>query len=296
MIINRQNLSIVSAGYKAVFHQAFGAVKPNWNRIAMEVPSDSAEETYAWLGKFPIFREWLGDRQYQNLAASGYTIKNKSFENTVDVDRDDLEDDKVGIYRPAFQMLGQQAAAFPDDLSFPLAKAGNSTLCYDGQYFFDTDHPVQLADGSWTTKSNWQGGSGAMWMLLVTTMPVKPFIFQNRRKAEFVIMDDLKDEAVFTRKKIRYGADLRCNVGVGLWQMGVASKQTLDPTNYAAARATLASMVADGGKKLNWQGDLLATGTSLEGAARQLLNAEQISGTTNVWRNTADLLVTSYLD
>lgn len=296
MIINRQNLSIVSAGYKAVFHSAYSGVTPIWNRIAMEVPSDSSEETYAWLGKFPIFREWLGDRQYQNLAASSYTIKNKSFENTVDVDRDDLEDDKVGLYKPAFQMLGQQAASFPDDLTFPLAKAGNATACYDTQYFFDTDHPVQLADGSFTTKSNWQGGSGAFWMLLVTKLPVKPFIFQNRRKADFVVMDDPKDESVFSRKKIRYGADLRCNVGYGLWQMGVGSQQALNADNYKAARATLASMMADGGKKLNWQGDLLVTGTSLEGAGRELVNAEQIGGTTNIWRGTADLLVTSYLD
>ena len=43
-------------------------------------------------------REWIGDREIQNLSASDYTIKNKDYELTVGVDRNDIEDDTLGIY------------------------------------------------------------------------------------------------------------------------------------------------------------------------------------------------------
>lgn len=50
---------------------------------------------YAWLGDIPGMREWIGDREVQNLTASDYTIKNKDFELTVGVDRNAIEDDIV---------------------------------------------------------------------------------------------------------------------------------------------------------------------------------------------------------
>ena len=43
--------------------------------------------------------------------------------------------------------------------------------CYDGQNFFDTDHPVG-EQGSQETVSNVQTGAGPAWYLLDTTRPV----------------------------------------------------------------------------------------------------------------------------
>ncbi len=56
--------------------------------------------------------------------------------------RDDVEDDKLGLYSARFEMLGQAAGSHPDEVLFELINAAFSTDCYDGQYFFDTDHPV----------------------------------------------------------------------------------------------------------------------------------------------------------
>lgn len=58
----------------------------------MEVPSVSREENYKWLGQIPRMREWVGEREIQNLSASDYTIKNKDFELTIAVPRNDIED------------------------------------------------------------------------------------------------------------------------------------------------------------------------------------------------------------
>jgi phage major head subunit gpT-like protein len=242
------------------------------------------------MGKTTAFREWLGDRVIQNLAASDYTIKNKKFENTIGVDRDEIEDDSFGVYTPMIAQLGNDAKTHPDTLIFDLLKNGFSNTCFDGQYFFDTDHPV----GN-TVYSNSGGGSGTPWFLLDTSKPIRPFIFQKRRDYKFVAMDKLDDEVVFSTDKFRYGVDARVNAGYGLPQLAYGSRQALDLTNYAAARAAMRSIKGDNGKSLNINPMLLVVPPSLEADALKILNAEMVGNNTNVMRGTAQLLVTSWL-
>ena len=59
--------------------------------------------------------------------------------------------------------MGRASQVFPDELVFGLLKTGGSTLCYDGQFFFDTDHPVfPNVDGTGTAVlvSNVAAGAG----------------------------------------------------------------------------------------------------------------------------------------
>src|SRR5205809_2883079 len=114
-------------------------------------------------------REWVGDRVFNSQTTSEYTIKNKKWENSIEVDRPDIEDDKLGIYSPMIQSLGMEAKTHPDELVFAAMLAGFNTTCFDGQYFFDVDHPVLNADGvTYTTASNFGGGTGTPWFLLDT--------------------------------------------------------------------------------------------------------------------------------
>ena len=96
--------------------------------------------------------------------------------------------------------------------------------------------------------SNFQGGAGTAWYLLDTTKAIKPFILQVRRDYAFVSKTAVADDNVFMGNEFVYGVDGRLNVGYGLWQLAYASKQTLDMTNYAAARASMMSVKSDGGK------------------------------------------------
>ncbi len=297
MIINRQNLANLTTGFSAVFQNAFiGGAPADWNQVAMLAPSTTSREQYAWLGAVTRFREWLGDRVVQNLSTSDYTIKNRSYEDTVGVDRDHIEDDTFGVYTPLIAQLGDDARTHPDELVFSLFPAGFTTNCYDGQYFFDTDHPVLLADGSSASVSNFGGGAGTAWYLLDTNRQIKPFIFQKRRDYKFVPMTREDDEEVFTRKQFRYGVDARVAAGYGLWQLAYASKQTLDATTYAAARAAMGSLKGDNGKPLGIRPSLLVVPPSLEMTALQILQAEKnAAGADNVMRGTAKLLVTPWL-
>ncbi len=295
MIINRPNLESVRAGFQSVYDSAFSAAQPQWNRVAMEVNSTSSKEEYGWLGSSTSFRKWVGERVLQNLKEHGFTIRNEAFENTVPVSRDAIEDDTIGIYKPMLEMLGQDAAMHPDELVFTLLKNSFTGLCYDGQYFIDTDHPVVGENGAIVSVSNSGGGSGLPWFLLDTRKPIKPLIFQKRRAYEFVAKDDPKDDNVFERREFVYGVDSRVNAGYGLWQLAYGSKQTLDATNYGLGRTSMQSIRGDNGRPLNIMPNLLVVGPANETAARTLLSAEQINGTTNIHRNTAELLVCPWL-
>lgn len=291
LIVNKENLNTVYTGFKTAFNQAFAGVSPMWGQIATLVPSTAKTEDYVWLGQFPRLREWIGDRHVKNLSVSGYQLTNKKFESSVGVPRDDIEDDTYGVLTPLFSEMGYAAATHPDELVFALLAAGHTTECYDGQYFFDTDHPV--GEG---TVSNNLGGAGTPWFLLDTSRPLKPLIFQRRRDYSLKAMTEEKDEAVFMRDEYRYGVDARCNVGFGFWQMAVRSAQTLDETNYGNARTALMNMKSDEGRPLGVKPTLLIVPPSLEAAALKLVQAENnAAGASNIYRNSAQVVVCPWL-
>ena len=142
MIVNQQALRGIYTSFKVIFQKAFEQNETLWQRIATLVPSETGEENYKWLGKIPHMREWIGDRQIQNLSASDYTIKNKDFELTVSVPRSDIEDDRIGLYKPIVESIGQSAKQHPDELVFKLLPGGFVNKCYDGKAFFASDHVV----------------------------------------------------------------------------------------------------------------------------------------------------------
>lgn len=296
LTVNRQNLADMFRGFQTVFQKAFDGAESQIHSIAMRVPSTTGEEKYAWLGTVTRFREWLGDRVIQNLMSYDYTLKNKSYENTVGIDREDIEDDRLGIYTPVISQLGMDARQHPDELGFALLAAGFATLAYDGQYFFDTDHPVLGVDGAVTSTANMTAGAGNPWFLIDDTRAIKPLIHQERKAYKFVAMNREEDEGVFTRKQFRYGVDGRLNFGFGLWQLAWGSKAVLDAAGYAAARTGLMSLKGDNGKPLGVRPTLLVCGPSNEKAALDVLQAERLAnGATNVYRNTAKLIVTPWL-
>jgi phage major head subunit gpT-like protein len=293
MQINVQNLEAAFTGFKVVFQAAFAAAEVNYTKVATEVNSTTKQEVYPWLGQNTKFREWVGERVIQNLAAHSFTIKNRHFENTVSIDRDDFEDDTFGIFSPMIAQLGQDSKIHPDLMVFNLLKSGTSSLCYDGQYYFDADHPGWDANGKPTSVSNVDaGGSGPWWYLMDTSKIIKPLIFQKRKNYQFVPMTRPDDLVVFKENKFVYGVDARVNAGYGLWQMAYASNQPLDSAHYGAARAAMGAIRAESGDVLDLKPNLLVIPPALEGAANTLLKATMVNNTTNTWAGTAEILMT----
>jgi phage major head subunit gpT-like protein len=292
MIINQANLQAIYQSFSAVFRQAFDGAPSMWQRIAMTVPSGGASMSYDWLGDFPMLREWLGDRVIKDLAAFHYELTNKNYEATIEVDRNHIDDDQIGLYAPRFQQLGYDAKKHADLLIFALLKAGTSTDCFDGKKFFAANHKVK---GSSVANIN-TGGAATVWYLLDVSRPIKPLLLQQRQDIQFVAMDQPTDENVFMRRKYRYGVDDRKNVGFGLWQLAYCSNQALGDTYYAAARAAMMSFKNEEDVPLGIIPNLLVVPPTLEGTANALLKVPTLSdGAGNPWYNTADVLVAPWL-
>jgi phage major head subunit gpT-like protein len=296
MIVNSENLAGLRVGFKAAFQGGLAQAASQYGSVATTVPSSHRSEKYGWLGKLPSVREWIGDRVVQNLSEHDYEIRNKDFELTVAVDRNDIEDDNLGIYTSLFNEMGMSTTAKADEMVFGLLKAGFDTNCYDGQFFFDTDHPVLDATGAPQSVSNTGGGSGTPWFLLCTNRSLKPLILQQRKAWDFVSKDRPEDDNVFDKKEFVYGADARMNVGFGFWQMAYGSKQTLNATAYETARAAIMGFKGDYGRPLGLMPNLLVVPPALEGAGRRILQSQLVDGgESNPWAGTAELLVTPWL-
>ena len=154
MIVNKESLAAVFLNLKTTFNKAFEAAPSLWQQTTMLVPSGSAQNNYNWLSRFPRMRKWIGDKVVKALEAFGYAVVNDDWEATVEVDRNDIKDDNLGIYAPMAQSAGFSAKQLPDEIDADLKNNAFVSKCYDGQYFYDTDHPVKNEEGVTQSISN----------------------------------------------------------------------------------------------------------------------------------------------
>ncbi len=293
MIINASALANVYTAFSAVFNNAFQKTDTWHEQLAMTVPASTRIMDYKFLLDFPTVQEWIGDRQINSLEPKSFQVATKDWEATIEIERNDLEDDQLGFYNPIIAAMAEEAKRHPERLIANLLKNGTASLCYDGQNFFATSHPV----GS-KTESNFDNGGNTPWYIIDQSRAIKPFIFQLRRGPQLVRMDRPDHEHAFIQKKFRYGVDYRGAAAYGLWQLAYCSTQELNSTTYASARAAMMSLTNSGGNPLGIKPSMLIVPPALEGKAREILNAQFLIGSdtaggskSNIWQGSADLLV-----
>jgi phage major head subunit gpT-like protein len=140
MEISAANLTALFTGFDVVFQRGFEKPPSYYEQITSVVRSASRQTTYPWLGRTTKFREWLGDRVIQALETHEYTIVNRNFEDTVAIDRNDIEDDTYGAYEPIIEQLGWDTKVHPDMLLFAMIKDAvanpGDVVGFDGVPFF----------------------------------------------------------------------------------------------------------------------------------------------------------------
>ena len=102
--------------------------------------SDQASETYNFLGQSPAMRLWVGGRQAKGFTGQGVTIVNSHYEATIEVQKKDARRDKTPQINARVQEFYARAQTHWTSLVSTLLLNAPSTACYDGQFFFDTDH------------------------------------------------------------------------------------------------------------------------------------------------------------
>jgi phage major head subunit gpT-like protein len=139
-------------------YEELSVVPAGWvDDVSMPFDSNQESETYAWLGMAPAMREWVAGRNAKGLKENGITIKNKTFEATLEVLVDEIRRDKTGQVYLRISELARRTNSHWASLLTALIVAAEAALCYDGHYFFDTDH----SEGDSGTQDNDLTGAAA---------------------------------------------------------------------------------------------------------------------------------------
>lgn len=107
--------------------------------------SDQSSEEYVLSSMTPAMRRWIGGREAKRLLSQAITLTNEKFETTLVDKRDNFQYDKTGQLNQRISDLVTRAITHWNKLASDSIMAGESTLCYDGQNFFDTDHSFGLS-------------------------------------------------------------------------------------------------------------------------------------------------------
>ena len=120
-------LAGIMTSFRAIFQEALdeaGKITQLKDIIATRMPSDTDKESYGWLGANPDLSEWTDQRQYKALKAYSYTLTNKHYEGTIEVDKDTYEDDKYGQIAPRVRGLANRAIQHMNRLCTDMGKLG----------------------------------------------------------------------------------------------------------------------------------------------------------------------------
>lgn len=142
--------ALQSVSYRNVRGNYFMALEKrtsdSWiSDVASMFSSDQPLEIYKFLSNIPNMQKWVGERRRQKLRDQGITILNDKYEDTVEVDIDDLQMDKTGQIMARIQDLGAAAAVLPERLLSTLIEANGTA--YDGVALYGSHT-------AWSTASN----------------------------------------------------------------------------------------------------------------------------------------------
>ncbi len=145
-----KNTIVTERGINAAFMPRFRDAVTLWRLLCSVFQSGAKSESYGWLGQLPMVREWHGARQSQAMRDFLITLANRDWEMTINIDRNEAKDAQNSALQMKINGAATRFAQHPDKLLVELIEAGETTTCYDSQYFFDTDH----AEGDSGTQSN----------------------------------------------------------------------------------------------------------------------------------------------
>lgn len=174
MLLTRDNLKLLYQDFLTNFNDGYASQPTYYDVYASTMPSSTSENLYGWLADLDEFREWVGPRKIGNVVARDYKLANKDWELTRGLERNKVADDQYGFFSQVARMMGEKAKMWPDNVCTDVLEAGTSTLCWDGQFFFDGDHPVDFDDASKGTYRNYYdstvGGGGTGYPLNATNV------------------------------------------------------------------------------------------------------------------------------
>jgi phage major head subunit gpT-like protein len=151
-LVTSDLILLTSAGIKTNFEGAYleAQEEADWKAIATEIETTLPIQNYAWLGRGAVMKQFKDEAEAQSVLEHDYTLADIIYKGNLEVQRKSLEDDQYGLIMRRAANLGQEPARHWNELAYLGLPGGFSTLCYDGQFFFNASHQ----EGSSPVQSN----------------------------------------------------------------------------------------------------------------------------------------------
>jgi phage major head subunit gpT-like protein len=194
-VVDSDLLFETTAGVKTVFNDAYIKAQQaaQWQKIATEIPTTLPIQNYAFLGRGAIMKLFLDEVEEQTVREIDYSIADSIFKAELAVSRKSLEDDQYGLVMMRARDLGNEPVRHWNKLAYKQLTLGFASLCYDGQFMFDTDH----SEGSSGTQSN------------VTSASLSDPALEAAEKAMMAFVDDKGEPLEVTPDTLVVGPALK---------------------------------------------------------------------------------------
>jgi len=134
-LVTADFLAGLLTNFRAIFNQELGELDKTMSdhkKVATIIPSTTDKESYGWLGSAPAMVEWKDKKVLNGLYTNDYTLTNKDYEATIEVDRNTIEDDKYALITPRIRGLAMRALRFYNEKVFSQIDAVATANAYDG--------------------------------------------------------------------------------------------------------------------------------------------------------------------
>lgn len=125
-----------------------------WSNVVRRVDTDDLDgETHDWLGGVEQMRERKGDPRFGELELYPFFIGNRFFQAGLTIKKGIWDHGKRGLIMARIMDQTTLAGTHPGELLQEAIQNAGARTCYDGQFFYDTDHPITV-NGAAATQSN----------------------------------------------------------------------------------------------------------------------------------------------
>jgi len=138
-VVTSDFLAALTTNYKIIFKKALGEnarLSDDWKKVATILTSDTDKESLNWLGSTPPMTEWKDKRQLRGLRPFDYSLTNKHWESTLEVEADAYRDNKYKHIPIRIKGLSKECLKNHAKELFSLLDDGETETAYDGTAMF----------------------------------------------------------------------------------------------------------------------------------------------------------------